>query len=144
MGAANKKKALIEGLNEDLANEYSAIIMYRCYASMVKGPYRQELRAFFSSEIPDELAHGQLLADKIVALGGTPVTKPKAVKLAADAKEMLKNALAAEKDTIKRYVKRRKQAEDAGDYALAVDLDTLIADEAKHRDELELMLEKWD
>ena len=144
MAVAGKKKALIDGLNEDLANEYSAIIMYRCYASMVKGPYRQELRTFFSSEIPDELAHAQLLADKIVALGSTPVTKPKPVKMSADAKQMLKNALLAEKDTIGRYVKRRKQAEETGAYGLAVDLDTLIADETKHRDELELMLEKWD
>jgi len=140
----SKKKTLIEGLNEDLANEYSAIIMYRCYASMVKGPYRQELRTFFSGEVPDELNHAQLLADKIVALGGTPTTEPKPVQLSADAKNMLKNALVAEKDTIARYVKRRRQAEEAEDYGLAVDLDTLIADETKHRDELELMLEKWD
>ncbi len=141
---SEEKKVLIDGLNEDLANEYSAIIMYRCYASMVKGPYRQELRTFFSAEIPDELMHAQLLADKIVALGGTPVTEPMPVKLSDNAKEMLKNALVAEKDTIGRYVKRRKQAEEAGDYGLAVELDTLIADETKHRDELELMIEKWD
>lgn len=138
------KKKLIEGLNEDLANEYSAIIMYRCYASMVKGPYRQELRTFFSGEVPDELTHAELLADKIVALGGTPTTEPKPVKLSDDARVMLENALIAEKETIMRYVKRRRQAEEVEDYGLAVELDNLIADESKHRDELELMLEKWD
>ena len=46
---------LIRGLNEDLRGEFQAVIMYRLYASMVQGPYRQELRAFFSSEIPEEL-----------------------------------------------------------------------------------------
>ena len=49
---SDSKQELIDGLNEDLANEYAAVIMYRTYASLVKGPYRQELRTFFASEIP--------------------------------------------------------------------------------------------
>jgi bacterioferritin (cytochrome b1) len=48
------KKRLLEGLNEDLRGGFQAIIMYRLYASMVQGPYRQELRTFFANEIPDE------------------------------------------------------------------------------------------
>jgi bacterioferritin len=141
---SDSKQELIDGLNEDLANEYAAVIMYRTYASLVKGPYRQELRAFFSSEIPDELNHAQLLADKVVALGGTPTLTAAAVPMASNPKEMLQNALAAEVDTIRRYVKRRKQAEAVEDYALAIEIDTLLADEARHRDEINLMLEKWD
>lgn len=141
---SDSKQELIEGLNEDLANEYAAVILYRTYASLVKGPYRHELRAFFSSEIPDELNHAQLLADKVVALGGTPTVKAAAVPMASNPKEMLQNALDAEVDTIRRYVKRRKQAEALEDYALAIEIDTLLADEARHRDEINLMLEKWD
>jgi bacterioferritin len=60
---------LIDGLNEDLAAEYQAVIMYRTYAALVSGPWRQELRGFFESEIPDELGHAAFLADKIVAPG---------------------------------------------------------------------------
>src|SRR5690606_10029285 len=33
--------ALIDGLNVDLQGEFQAVIMYRLYASMVQGPYRQ-------------------------------------------------------------------------------------------------------
>ncbi len=38
-----------------------------------------------------------------------------------------------------RYVRRRKQAEEAGEYGLAVQFDDLIADESNHRDELQQM-----
>ena len=143
MSNKEKKKELLAGLNEDLAFEYAAVITYRTYASQVRGPHRQELRNFFASEIPDELLHAEMLADKIVALGGTPVTTAKPVQAADDAKSMLEAALADEKATIKRYVKRRKQAEDLEEYGLAIELDNLIADETKHRDELRLILDRW-
>src|SRR5688572_30494949 len=89
----------IEGLNVDLAHEYAAVITYRTYASQVQGQWRMELRQFFESEIPDELGHAQLLADKIVALGGIPTTTPSPVKPARDSKEMLRNALEDEIET---------------------------------------------
>jgi bacterioferritin len=139
----NAKKALIEGLNEDLKGEFQAVIMYRLYASMVQGPYRQELRAFFGNEIPEELGHAQMLADKIAALGGTPAAVPAPVRVVSDPKAMLQAALEAELEAIERYVKRRKQAEEAGEHGLAADFDTLIADESNHRDELRQMLARW-
>ncbi len=82
MSAATTK--LLKGLAIDLQNEFSAVIMYRLYASMVQGPYRQELRAFFAKEIPEELRHAQILADKISALGGTPPAMPAPVKVVSD------------------------------------------------------------
>jgi bacterioferritin len=139
----NARKQLIDGLNEDLKGEFQAIIMYRLYASMVQGPYRQELRTFFANEIPEELAHAQMLADKISALGGTPAAAPAPVKVVADAKAMLEAALEAELETIERYVKRRKQAEEAGEHGLAAEFDTLLSDESNHRDELRQMLARW-
>jgi bacterioferritin len=110
---------------------------------MVQGPYRQELRNFFAAEIPEELAHAQLLADKIAALGGTPASTPAPVTVVTDAKAMLETALNAEVETIDRYVKRREQAEAAREFGLAAELDTVIADETKHRDELRQMLARW-
>jgi bacterioferritin len=139
----NIKKELVDGLNEDLQGEFQAIIMYRLYASMVQGPFRQELRTFFTNEIPEELTHAQILADKIAALGGIPAAVPAPVAVVSDAKAMLEAALKAELETIDRYVKRRTQAEAAGEYGLAVDFDTLIADESNHRDELRQMLARW-
>jgi bacterioferritin len=134
---------LIEGLNNDLRGEFQAVIMYRLYASMVQGPYRQELRNFFAAEIPEELGHAQLLADKIAALGGTPAAAPSPVTVVTDAKGMLETALTAEVETIDRYVQRREQAEATREYGLAAELDTIIADETRHRDELRQMLARW-
>jgi bacterioferritin len=131
---------LIRGLNEDLRGEFQAVIMYRLYASMVQGPYRQELRSFFSAEIPEELGHAQILADKISALGGTPAAEPSPVSVVFDAKEMLQAALAAEVQTLERYLERRRQAEEAGEFGLAVQFDDIIADETPLRDELRQML----
>ena len=138
-----KQNKLLEGLNQDLEAEFQAIIMYRLYASMVQGPYRQELRTFFANEIPEELTHAQILADKIAAMGGTPAAAPAPVVVVADAKAMLEVALKAEIETLARYIKRRRQAEAAGEHGLAAELDTIIADESNHRDELRQMLARW-
>jgi bacterioferritin len=143
MATSEAQHKLVEGLNDDLRGEFQAVIMYRLYASMVQGPYRQELRNFFAAEIPEELGHAQLLADKIAALGGTPVATPAPVTVVRDAKEMLETALHAEVETIDRYVERREQAEAAREFGLAAELDTIIADETKHRDELRQMLARW-
>ena len=138
------QEELIQGLNTDLGFEYAAVITYRTYASQVQGQTRVELRGFFESEIPDELGHAQILADKIVAMGGIPTTEAKPVKPAETAKQMLENALQDEIDTIERYVERRKQAEEVGEHGLAVDLDDLIRDESNHRDEIRMILKRWD
>ncbi len=143
-GAGVSQSQFIDLLNIDLAHEFGAVILYRNYASQVQGQWRMELRQFFEAEIPDELGHAQILADKIVALGGTPTTIPSEVKPAKDAVQMLKNALADESDTIQRYVQRRRQAEALGHYGLAVDFDDLIRDETSHRDEIQLILKRWD
>lgn len=134
---------LIDGLNEDLAAEYQAVIMYRTYASLVSGPWRQELRAFFEGEIPDELGHAAYLADKIVALGGTPTVTPGPIPVAKDNKAMLENTLQAEIDTIERYTQRVEQAEAAGEVALKVQLENMILDETTHRDDIRRMLVGW-
>jgi bacterioferritin len=65
------------------------------------------------------------------------------VTVVTDAKAMLETALNAEVETIDRYVKRREQAEAAREFGLAAELDTVIADETKHRDELRQMLARW-
>ena len=136
-------KDLIAGLNVDLAGEYGAVIQYRTYASAVSGPHRQELRAFFTGEIADELGHAQVLCDKIIALGGVPVMAPGPVTYTEDPREMLQNSLDDEVATIARYIERRKQAEEVGEAGLAVTLDDVIADETGHRDELRQVLKHW-
>ena len=105
-------KELIEGLNEDLAGEYSAIIMYNHNAATVSGIYRQVLKPFFESEISDEQGHALYLAEKIKTLGGTPTTIPLPVKQVEDVREMLESARQSEYETIKRYETRKEQADE--------------------------------
>ena len=136
-------RELIDGLNEDLAAEYQAVIMYRTYAALVTGPYRQELRSFFESEIPDELGHAAFLADKVAALGGVPAVTVPPVPIAKDNREMLENTLQAEIDTIERYTRRVEQAERAGELAIKLQLENLIVDESNHRDDIRRMLMDW-
>lgn len=136
-------RELIEGMNEDLAAEYQAVVMYRTYASLVTGPWRQELRAFFEGEIPDELGHAAFLADKIVSLGGVPTTDVQSVPIPRTNREMLEIALQAEVDTIERYTKRIKQAEELGEISVKVQLENLIVDESQHRDDIRRMLMDW-
>ena len=138
------KQALLDGLNQDLAAEYQAVIMYRTYASLVSGPYRPELRAFFEGEIPDELGHAAFLADKIVSLGGTPTMRAAEVPSATDNRAMLQNALRAEEETIARYTTRVDQAEAVGEIAIKVELEDLIVDETRHRDDIRRMLKDWE
>jgi bacterioferritin len=140
---ADAMQKLIDGLNQDLQGEFQAVIMYRLYASLVQGPYRQELRAFFANEIPEEMTHAQILADKIAALGGTPAATPAPVKVVKEPRAMLETALQAELEAIERYLQRRKQAEEAGEFGLAVQFDTIISDETNHRDELRQILARW-
>jgi bacterioferritin len=139
----NARTELIEGLNEDLAAEYQAVVMYRTFASLASGPYRQDLRAFFEGEIPDELMHAAFLADKIVALGGRPTTEVQQVPYTEDNREMLEIALRAEEDTLERYTRRLEQAERAGEIAVKIQLEDLIVDESKHRDDIRRILKDW-
>ena len=140
---ADTKQDLIDGLNEDLAGEYQAVIMYRTYASLVSGPSRPELKTFFEGEIPDELGHAAFLADKLVALGANPTTVPAAVLDATDNREMLENALKGEEDTIVRYTRRAEQAEALGEVAIKVRIEDIIVDESRHRDDLKRILKGW-
>ena len=140
---ADARQELIDGMNQDLSAEYGAVIMYRTYASLTSGPYRIELKNFFEGEIPDELGHAAFLADKIVALGGTPTTEAEAVPHAGDNRQMLENALKAEEDTIARYKTRVEQADAAGETAIRIRLEELIVDESQHRDDIRRMLKDW-
>ncbi|HEX6922901.1 MAG TPA: ferritin-like domain-containing protein [Bacillales bacterium] len=135
-----KLQELIDGLNEDLANEYTASIMYTYYASTVTGLAYQMLKPFFEGEIGDEQGHALYLSEKIKTLGGEPTTSPVPVKQVSDVTEMLQEASKAEKATIERYEERKKQAEALGYTELVVKLEDMIADETGHMEEMNRLL----
>lgn len=137
------KQALLEKLNQDLAEEYAAIIQYLTYAAKATGPYRPQLSQFFLAEVPDEQMHAQYLANKIVALGGEPTRMPGRVPAAGSNREMVEAVLAAEQDATRRYTQRALEAEDFGDKGLAVQLEDMVRDESHHAEETERILRDW-
>ncbi len=142
--AAVERQALIDALNQDLAGEFQTILMYIHYSAKFTGPYRRELCALFQAEIREEEIHAQFLADKIVALGGEPTMQPCPIPLADDTRSMLEQALAVEKQAIRDYGERIRQAEAYGDIGLKVGLEKHIADETRHKEELERILAGWN
>ena len=137
------KETLIENLNRDLAGEFSAIIQYLTYAAKATGPYRPQLTQFFLAEVADEQLHAQFLANKIVALGGEPVTRPRAVAPASTNRAMLEAVLQAEREATAAYTERAQQAEALGEKGLAVQLEDMVRDESGHSEETERILRDW-
>jgi len=137
------KDKMIANLNQDLANELSAIIQYTTYAAKATGPYRPQLTQFFLAEVPDEQMHAQYLANKIVALGGEPTTVPTKVAAASTNREMLEAVLVAEREATIGYTKRAKEAEEFGDKGMAVQLEDMVRDESGHAEEVERILCDW-
>ena len=130
-------------MNQDLSNEFSAIIQYTTYSAKVTGPFRPELSKFFKAEVVDELRHAQYLADKIVALGGIPTTEAANVPDASDAKSMLEQVMHAESRAINDYKKRAVEAFKLGFKALALELEDMVRDETNHKEEVEKILSGW-
>ena len=137
------REALIQKLNEDLANELSAIIQYTIYAAKATGPYRPQLVEFFMQEVPDEQGHAQFLANKIVALGGEPTTTPAPVAAAHGNKEMLEAVRVAERRAVEGYKERARQADEMGEKGLSVQLEDMVRDETGHAEETERILRDW-
>lgn len=138
-----EKETLIENLNQDLANELSAIAQYITYAAKATGPYRPQLAQFFLTEVVDEQGHALFLANKIVALGGEPTTVASPVPPANTNREMLQAVLAAEIQAGKDYTQRAQEAEEYGDKGLVVQLEDMVRDEMGHSEETERMLRDW-
>ena len=138
------KQQLIRKLNEDLAGEFQAVILYTTYAATVTGPHRPMLKQFFAAEVPEELAHAQFLADKVASLGGVPITTPRPVPSAKTPKQMLENVLKAEEQAMADYKRRAEQAAEFGDKGLSTHLETIVEDETTHYEETLKILSGWD
>jgi bacterioferritin len=137
------RQALIEGLNHDLAGEFQAILMYIHYSATLTGPFRRELRALFQAEVADEQGHAQFLSDKIAALGGEPTTEPRPVRHVSQPRQMLDCALMAEIQAIADYTTRIRQAEGCAELGLKVALENQLADETRHKEEIERIIQGW-
>jgi bacterioferritin len=67
---------LIDLLNKALADEWLAYYQYWIGAKVVKGPMKDAVIAELTLHATEELSHAELIATRIVQIGGTPVLSP--------------------------------------------------------------------
>src|SRR4026207_1136364 len=130
------KQGIIDGLNEDLAREYQAIIQYVVFSSTLKGAEYGDIAEELKVHASEELAHALEVAKQIDYLGGDPTVTVKDAEYSEDSKRMLEIDLKQEQETIKNYRDRIRQAERYGEYALSEALRDIIVQEQDHEIDL--------
>jgi bacterioferritin len=130
--SAGSRQQLIDGLNEDLAREYQAIIAYVVYSQVLKGAEYMAIAAELEVHAGEELAHAITIAKQIDYLGGTPGVVPKPVKLSKKPKDLLRFDLDNEAETIRQYRRRLRQCEALGEFAMAEHIREILMDEQEH------------
>ena len=137
------KLTLIENLNGDLAGALGAIIQRITYAAKTTDRYGQRLTEYLLSGIPGEQVHAQILAKRIVALGGEPTTVARGVPQANTNQEMLEAVLVTENDAIHDFTQHQREAEEYSDRTLAAKLGDMIRQERVEAARTERILNDW-
>ncbi len=123
---------LVELLNQDLEREYQAIIAYVNYSQVLKGAAYMNIAGELEVHAGEELAHALKVSYWIDLLGGMPAVQSKPVKTSEKAEDMLRFDLDSEKETIRNYRRRVKQADELNEFALGEDLREILRDEQDH------------
>ncbi len=135
-GSGISRKHMAQLLNEDLAREYQAIIAYTVYSQALKGAEYTDIARELEVHAGEELAHAIKIAKQVDYFGGMPIAVPKPVKTSSDPIIMLRADLENERETIKNYRERIRQAETMGEYALSEVLRDIIMQEQEHEIDL--------
>ena len=126
------REKFINALNEDLSREYQAIISYVNYSQVLKGAAYMNIADELAVHATEELAHALKVSNHIDYLGGMPSVTPKPVKTSEKAEDMLRFDLDNEKETIRQYRRRVKQADELNEFAIAESLREILIDEQDH------------
>jgi bacterioferritin len=126
------REKLIDALNEDLSREYQAIISYVNYSQVLKGAAYMNIADELAVHAKEELDHALQVSNHIDYLGGMPSVTPKPVRTSEKAEEMLKFDLENEKETIRQYRRRIKQADELDEFAIAESLREILMQEQDH------------
>jgi bacterioferritin len=126
------RKTFIAALNEDLSREYQAIISYVNYSQVLKGAAYMNIAGELEIHAKQELDHALQVANHVDYLGGMPSVTPKPVKTSEKAEEMLRFDLENEKETIRHYRRRVKQADELNEFAIAESLRGILMQEQDH------------
>jgi bacterioferritin len=126
------REQFIDALNEDLSREYQAIIAYVNYSQVLKGAAYMNIADELAVHATEELNHALQVANHVDYLGGMPAVTPKPVKTSEKAEDMLKFDLENEKETIRQYRRRIKQADELDEFAISESLRGILVEEQDH------------
>jgi bacterioferritin len=142
------KKVVIKLLNDALATEYVCVLRYYRHYFMASGMLADSIKAEFLEHAQQEQAHANLLAERIVQLGGEPDLNPDTLskrshaeyKEGQDLRDMVKEDLIAERIAIDSY---REMINYIGDKDTTTKrmLEGILAMEEEHADDLVGLLE---
>jgi bacterioferritin len=129
---------VIDALNAARAGELTAIMQY------MEAHYEMEDRQFskLAKVMKDiaiqEMKHAEKLAERVLFLGGTPVSKPDGeAKKGLEIESVLKISAGLESKTIKRYNESIQLCAKEGDDGSKHVFESLLADEEIHLDTFE-------
>ncbi|MCF7899386.1 hypothetical protein K9L05_01925 [Candidatus Babeliales bacterium] len=141
---------LISKLNTLFADEWLAYYQYWIGAQVCKGPMRPSVIAELMEHATEELSHAQMLADRIIQLGGTPIINFDDISKLANCKylaptdfyvkEILKQNIDGEQCAIEQYNNFMKEVH-GKDFATYDMLLKILEDELEHEEDLENLLE---
>lgn len=143
-------KELIELLNKALADEWLAYYQYWVGAKVIKGPMKGEISAELVEHANDELRHADMLAVRILQLGGTPILDPKewqekshcgyAAPSDPLVKALLDQNIKGEQCAIDVYEKLAEMTKDKDEITYQMVLE-ILKDEIEHEDDLQALKE---
>ncbi len=141
---------LIKVLNKTLADEWLAYYQYWVGAKVAKGPMRGAVTAELIQHATEELGHAELLANRILQLGGTPLLKPedwyKMTNCGYEAPEdpyvevLLDQNIKGEQCAIGAYQQLVELTKDADPVTYEMALQ-IMTDEIEHEEDLQALLE---
>lgn len=144
---------LLKLLNKAFADEWLAYYQYWVGAKVAKGPMKDAIIAELVQHATEELGHATLVSDRIIQLGGTPLTSPKVWFDWTNCgyeppdnpfvRTLLEQNIKAEQCAIDVYDKLMKLTEgkDPITYNIAL---TILEQEVEHEEDLQALLEDLD
>jgi len=149
---------LLNLLNKALSDEWLAYYQYWVGAKVVRGPMKDAVIAELTLHATEELSHAELIATRIIQLGGTPVLSPaewlKLTNCGYDApvnhyvEEVLSQNIKGEQCAIRTYSKLLDTTRESDPVTYNMIL-TIISQEVEHeedlvalKEDLELMLNR--
>jgi bacterioferritin len=130
------REQLIQGLQDDIAREYKAIIQYIIFSQKLDTAKFMNIADQLAVHAHQELDHALAIARQLDYFGEYPVHEPKPIEVSEDNEGMLRIDLQAEDDTIRNYRDRIRQADELGEYALGEVLRGIVEQEQDHQIDL--------